>query len=189
MLVALLAPVARGDASTRHRHMSEKEYQCRRRRRAQGRGEGRAARTESPSVLSSLKCARTERVRIKSASGRARSKARYMRPGGPQTWASRPGGAEARRMGVARSRSHRAGGRPSTRTRTLLPHAVRVAVAAEARGGTAPGSTHLRFRGDAADTSWTSNCPTLRSPTLQPCPTMQPCPTVCPTLQPCPTMQ
>ena len=48
-------------------------------------------------------------------------------------------------MGVARSRSHRAGGRPSTRTRTLLPHAVRVAVAAEARGGTAQGSTHLCF--------------------------------------------
>ena len=59
--------------------------------------------------------------------------------------ASRPGGAEARRMGAARSRSHRAGGRPSTRTRTLLPHAVRVAVAAEARGGAAPGSTHLFF--------------------------------------------
>ena len=48
-------------------------------------------------------------------------------------------------MGAARSRSHRAGGRPSTRTRTLLPHAVRVAVAAEARGGAAPGSTHLFF--------------------------------------------
>ena len=119
-------------------------------------GEGRAARTGLASVLKCLKYARTEQVRIKSASGRARSKARYMRPGGPQTWASRPGGAEARRMGVARSRSHRAGGRPSTRTRTLLPHAVRVAVAAEARGGTAPGSTHL-FLGVTRLTPWSSN--------------------------------
>ena len=50
-------------------------------------------------------------------------------------------------MGAARSRSHRAGGRPSTRTRMLLLHAVRVAVAAEARGGTAQGSTHLFFGG------------------------------------------
>ena len=123
-----------------------KEYQRRRRRRrAQGRGEGRAARTGPASVLKCLKCARTEQVRIKSASGRARSKARYMRTGGPQTWASRPGGAEARRMGVARSRSHRAGGRPSTRTRTLLPHAVRVAVAAEARGGPRQGAHTFVF--------------------------------------------
>ena len=44
-------------------------------------------------------------------------------------------------MGAARSRSHRAGGRPSTRTRMLLLHAVRVAVAAEARGGL--GITHF----------------------------------------------
>ena len=54
-------------------------------------------------------------------------------------------------MGAARSRSHRAGGRPSTRTRTLLLHAVRVAVAAEARGGPRQGAHTFFFRGDAAD--------------------------------------
>ena len=59
-------------------------------------------------------------------------------------------------MGVARSRSHRAGGMPSIRTRRPLPHAVRVAVAAEARGGTAPGSTHL-FLGVTRLTPWSSN--------------------------------
>ena len=37
-------------------------------------------------------------------------------------------------MGAARSRSHRAGGRPSFRTRRRSPHAVCVVVAAEARG-------------------------------------------------------
>ena len=48
-------------------------------------------------------------------------------------------------MGAARSRSHRAGGRPSTRTRTLLLHAVRVAVAAEARGGPRQGAHTFVF--------------------------------------------
>ena len=48
-------------------------------------------------------------------------------------------------MGAARSRSHRAGGRPSTRTRMLLLHAVRVAVAAEARGGPRQGAHTFVF--------------------------------------------
>ena len=170
--------------------MSEKEYQRRRRRRqAQGRGEGRAARTEGESVLKCLKCARTEQVRIKSASGRARSKARYMQPGGPQTWGFEAGRRRCKE-GWARKEPQ-----PSRRRQAEHSHAHALAACGargggcRGEGGAAPGSTHLRFRGDAADTSWTSNCPTLRSPTLQPCPTMQPCPTVCPTLQPCPTMQ
>jgi hypothetical protein len=98
VLLALFAPAARGHASTRHRHMSEKEYQRRRRRRrAQGRGEGRAARTGLASVLNTLTCARTEQVCIKSASGRARSKARYTRPGRSANLGLR--GRAARRQG------------------------------------------------------------------------------------------
>ena len=135
-----------------------KEYQRRRRRRrAQGRGEGRAARTGLASVLKCLKCARTEQVRIKSASGRARSKARYMQPGGPQTW-----GFEAGRRGGKEDGS---GEEPQPSRRRQAEHSHAHALAAcGARGGGCRGEGGDRarehtpfFRGDGADTSWSSN--------------------------------
>ena len=131
--------------------MSEKEYQRRRRRRAQGRGEGRAARTGLASVLKCLKCARTEQVRIMSASGRARSKTRYMRTGGPQTW-----GFEAGRRGGKEDGS---GEEPQPSRRRQAEHSHAHALAAcGARGGGCRGEGGDRarehtplLRGDAPD--------------------------------------
>ena len=107
-----------------------------------GRRKGGAHRARERAQMPEM---RENRTGTHQVSFRARAQQSTIRDQGPQTWASRPGGAEARRMGAARSRSHRAGGRPSTRTRMLLLHAVRVAVAAEARGGPRQGAHTFVF--------------------------------------------